>query len=685
MGVPQLYQYLARRYPNAFRSLPNAARMQQGSGAGGRSHCSGLYIDFNSVVHGCVRLVANAWDAGDAGNASDAGDATATFEARVIAECLVHVDYLTDVFRPSEFVFLAVDGVPPMGKMHQQRSRRYVAVHREPETGMGQWDANAITPGTAFMAALGAALHTYSASAAPCRHIIVSDASEPGEGEQKIFRHIRHVRHVRPTHGPFDHTFSKSLVVGMDADLMLMAMVAAAEADAEAEAEAEAAGTLGETQGSRGTVVVARELEPRGRIQLVDGALLAAGVSADVDRACHGPAAAPSTPGGHRGRTDIHGPFDQPFSKRLDIHGPFDKPFSKRFEDVAEYVALLALAGNDFLPGLPGLLIRDGGIDALLRVHGEAIRRWNAQGQGQGRQRRLTTGGPDSLGGLDPGVLCSVVERLSAYEDVVLRDAEREQARAIAAEAAAARLARDRAPRPSRGAPVLLDEKYPISPGPGSEAALADAAHIRAGVPGWRARYYHRLFCSGDDAPPSHELVDAIAVEYLAAVAWSSAYLGCCPSGPSGTDIPNIPGIRCLSQGWHYPHAYAPTALDLHHALTADPATLAARVGALYALGDAEHRVNRTCSPALPDDIWQLVLVLPPQSAALIPPAFPLARRVVSGDLRGCAHMYPRTFPIRTYLRGRLHECAPALPPVDRLLQPFLPPDGRAGGWCGSR
>ena len=88
-------------------------------------------------------------------------------------------------------VFIAIDGVVPLAKMRQQRMRRFrsiVLAEEERRLGLreGQsWDTNAITPGTAFMAALAAGLRKAFPSAT------ISDTEELGEGEHKVMRFMR--------------------------------------------------------------------------------------------------------------------------------------------------------------------------------------------------------------------------------------------------------------------------------------------------------------------------------------------------------------------------------------------------------------------------------------------------------------------------------------------------------------
>lgn len=148
----------------------------------------------------------------------------------------------------------------------------------------------------------------------------------------------------------------------------------------------------------------------------------------------------------------------------------------------------------------------------------------------------------------------------------------------------------------------------------------------------------------------------------------------------------------CVSDGWFYARAYAPTAMDLSLSASVDALALAAsvrdcyrRMDAAYVTHDVTLRsatniVKRTSTSTSTSgdatnlylmDVLHLLMVLPPASAALLPDD--ATRSVLSDPDLGCVHMYPTNFLHHTYLRERKHECAPVLPDVDaRALQEAL-------------
>ena len=558
MGVPNLFRHFARR-------CPRAVEVMDPMGPPSRTDCGELMVDFNSLIHLSARAV--PWSG------------QPDYESKVIAGCIEHVERLVRRMSPTAEVFLAIDGVPPRAKMLQQRARRYAsdAARHSGRAGGGGWDTNAVTPGTRFMAALGASLRDAFAGDAT---FVVSGADEPGEGEQKIFERLRMRRGVQQKAG-------LAFVYGLDADLLLMAMTHPACSRIRIVRESDPPSSRG--SGSCATM-----------LQVVDVSHLAKHAAAEMARAC----------------------------------GPGISSLADDAGRVREYVALCGLLGNDFVPALPSLSIRDGGVDAVVRAHGIALStRQDLVG------RCLSSGGPRSLGGFDVGVLSAVAEVLARDETGALEDRERRHAALI-----------DKHINDRRGAREDGDDLFPLRNPPEFGWLLFSAGGARRPRNGsltWREAYYKRLIVRRDGGKVSVEDVHSIATEYAATLAWSAAYM------TRG---------ECISVGWAYSRGRAPTALDVHLALLAPTNSVVDRVVAGFEAADRAHLAFRSI-PELrattdPAASWQLMQVLPPRSAArlLEPPALALAKS------EAFSHTYPASFAVCTYLCERLHECPALLP-----------------------
>lgn len=140
----------------------------------------------------------------------------AEFEAELRRSVIQYVDYLISCAGPVRGVGLAVDGVVPAAKRRQQRLRR---VECKEGASAQSWDTNAITPGTGFMNDLMADLERWRVGRVRVRpemNWLVSPCTEPGEGEHKIMSWLRsELNNNRETH----------MIYGLDADLILLTML----------------------------------------------------------------------------------------------------------------------------------------------------------------------------------------------------------------------------------------------------------------------------------------------------------------------------------------------------------------------------------------------------------------------------------------------------------------------------
>lgn len=271
------------------------------------------------------------------------------------------------------------DGVAPRAKMNQQRARRFRSAQEAkekdaekaeffkllraqkaqkgeviPEGAMEHlekktWDSNAITPGTPFMDILAASLRywvAYKLNTDPLWYkmkVLISDATVPGEGEHKIMQFVRSQR-SSPHHDPN----TRHVIYGLDADLIMLGL-----ATHEPHFRVLREDVFQQESKSQGCKICGQK-----------------GHRAEQ---CRGEA------------RKQEGEFDEknqllqkPFIwlhvsilreyLAIEMHPP-NTPFKFDLERALDdWVFMCFFVGNDFLPHLPSLEIREQGIDTLIQI-----------------------------------------------------------------------------------------------------------------------------------------------------------------------------------------------------------------------------------------------------------------------------------------------------------------------------
>ena len=192
MGIPAYFKYVKDKVkPSILNERP--------------SNVTRLFLDFNGIIHGSKEEVFN-----DGGNEKD-----------IYIKVLSYIKYIVSEINPSELLYISIDGVAPRAKMEQQRKRRYKSIQDRyveasmKKTEIRKWDSNAISPGTRFMSGMDQTLYEskYLKELSESIDVIISNSTTPGEGEQKMFRHIRKCES------------GVNVIHGLDADLIMLSIL----------------------------------------------------------------------------------------------------------------------------------------------------------------------------------------------------------------------------------------------------------------------------------------------------------------------------------------------------------------------------------------------------------------------------------------------------------------------------
>ncbi|KAJ2938546.1 hypothetical protein O0L34_g13043 [Tuta absoluta] len=561
MGVPAFFRWLSRKYPSvivecneqkpvdvdgqivyADSSLPNPNGVE----------FDNLYLDMNGIIHPCTHPE-------DKPAPKDEDEMMVA-----IFEC---IDRLFRIVRPRKLLYMAIDGVAPRAKMNQQRSRRFRAsketqekieevarirselqakgAYLPPERPKeAHFDSNCITPGTPFMDRLSKCLHYYihdrlnNDPGWKGIKVILSDANVPGEGEHKIMDYIRRQR-AQPDHD----ANTQHVLCGADADLIM----------------------LGLATHEPNFTIIREEFKPnKPRPCDVCGQLghemkECTGTSEDASLVRSDPAF---------GNQDAFifvrlSVLREYLEKELQMPNlPFPYDFERALDD---WVFMCFFVGNDFLPHLPSLEIREGAVDRLVNLYKKCVYK--------------TRGWITDSGDVNLDRVQVIMDELGRVEDEIFRRRHQNELNFKA---------RDKAKRRQEKPNFALLEKTQFAPqsiadaGQSVKNARQEAAEIRmagmkaaqeaenagrhgrkrsagaAGLDdsddekhdevrlweeGFKERYYESKFEVSRD---NMEFRYRVALQYVRGLCWVLRYYY----------------QGCASWKWYFPYHYAPFASD---------------------------------------------------------------------------------------------------------------------------
>lgn len=215
MGVPGFFLWLYKKYKGSrfVFEKEKLSKKENGDLIKEINKIDYIMLDANSLVHPvCFKVLDDNPKLKD----------KAKLEAKMLVAVTEYIDKLVKYVDPKTGIYIAIDGVAPIAKIKQQRSRRFKSAQdRKLKANIKKkhkqdvpyfWNNSAITPGTEFMDKLTKTLIEYSKKQSVKVHF--SSANTPSEGEHKILDFIKE-----------NKKFSY-VIYGLDADLLFLAMAA---------------------------------------------------------------------------------------------------------------------------------------------------------------------------------------------------------------------------------------------------------------------------------------------------------------------------------------------------------------------------------------------------------------------------------------------------------------------------
>lgn len=251
-------------------------------------------------------------------------------EKLMIKRILKYMQYIIDYVNPNNKIYIAVDGVAPVAKINQQRKRRYKSViEKEYNEQLNKkyninkntsWSNIVITPGTDFMKKLDKEIIDYFKSN---KKVIYSSYKECGEGEHKIARYIK------------QNKSKKNVIYGLDADLIFLSIA---------------------THTTDNEIYLLRELQHLKNVNQP--------ITEDVSE--------PLCYVSIQNVIDTYNDYILDKIKEdvdyleLDVNNKYD--FSK------DFIILCFMLGNDFVPNIPSINIRNNGIEYITDAYCKAFK-----------------------------------------------------------------------------------------------------------------------------------------------------------------------------------------------------------------------------------------------------------------------------------------------------------------------
>jgi 5'-3' exonuclease len=204
MGIPSYFSYIVKNHIEIVRKF-NKTNFPDG--------VNNLFIDSNSIIYDCINTIDFSINNNNNNNINN----------NIIQNVISKIEEYIYIISPNKNVVIAFDGVAPVAKLEQQRTRRYKSLYQSEihkkifkKNNKITINTSMITPGTLFMNQLNNSINNHFNNNKFNQNIVITDSSIYGEGEHKIFKYIRTNK---------EHLYDDiNVIYGLDADLIMLSI-----------------------------------------------------------------------------------------------------------------------------------------------------------------------------------------------------------------------------------------------------------------------------------------------------------------------------------------------------------------------------------------------------------------------------------------------------------------------------
>jgi hypothetical protein len=214
MGIPYYFSYIIKKYKNIITPF-----LQDNQHNKKENKVHNFFLDSNSIIYDVVNTMKN-----------DFSQSVQLLEPKnihsiIIEKVILRLESYIDLIQPTDLVFIAFDGTPPLSKLEQQRTRRYKSmisnnvktkiknicsshsIHNNDNKQPFFFDTIHITAGTPFMNELSKKLKCYFQTQSKYKDIVLFSGNIPVKEPLKFwsenlyiyyYSKFFHIKSVRP-------------------------------------------------------------------------------------------------------------------------------------------------------------------------------------------------------------------------------------------------------------------------------------------------------------------------------------------------------------------------------------------------------------------------------------------------------------------------------------------------------